>query len=339
MIRYVIRRLALALIVLLGVLVVTFAIERVIPGDPARLFAGGQRATPDEVERARVDLGLDQPLPVQFMSYALGIVHGDFGTSFVTHRPVSDDIRTFLPATLELVIPSMLIALLLGIPIGLLAGAAPGGMLDSTSRILAISGVALPAFWLAMVGQLLFAIWLGWLPLGGRLSTLVIVDQPIQQVTGFYLIDAFVTDNWTAWFDALRHLVLPVAVLAVYPICLVIRQMRASVADVMTETYITAARATGLSERVVLFRFVLRNALIPTLTVLGLTFAASLTGTVLIEIIFSWPGLGRYVTDSITATDFPVVMTVTTVVTVGYVLINLLVDLIQASLDPRVRLG
>lgn len=336
--RFLVRRVLLALIVILGVLLITFVIARVIPGDPARLYAGGQRATADEVARASEELGLDEPLPVQFLSYVGGIVRGEFGTSFVTHRSVSADVGIFLPATLELVIPAMLIALLVGIPVGLLSGAKPRGVLDESSRFAAISGAALPPFWLAIVGQLLFAVWLGWLPVGGRLSSSVLVQSPIDRVSGFYLIDAVIAGNWAAWVDAARHMVLPVFVLAVYPTSLVMRQMRAAVADVMTEPYVTAARASGLSERTVLFRYVLRNAIVPTLTVLGLTFAASVTGTVLIEIIFSWPGIGRYVTESIMASDFPAVMTVTTIGTVGYVLINLAVDVVQAGIDPRIRL-
>lgn len=335
--RYLLRRLALSVVVLVGVLVITFLISHVIPGDPARLYAGGLKASDEQVAQARVELGLDRPLPAQFADYVGGLATGDFGRSFVTKREVTDDLAEFVPATLELVVPTMLLALLVGIPIGVISGTRRGGRTDRASRFLAISGAALPTFWIAILAQLVLAVWLGWLPLSGRVSTDVTVNHPVQGMTGFLVLDAALAGNWVATWDALRHLVVPVVVLAIHPTSLIIRQTRAAVASVMNETYVTAARASGLPEWMVDFRFALKNALIPTLTVLGLVFAGSLTGTVLIEVIFSWPGVGRYVTTSIEASDFAPIIAVTLLATLGYVTINLVVDIVQAILDPRVR--
>jgi peptide/nickel transport system permease protein len=185
----------------------------------------------------------------------------------------------------------------------------------------------------------LFFGWLGWLPLGGRISNMVALRHPIETITGLYIIDSALTGNWVAWLDTLHHLILPTAVLATYPIGLTIRMTRAAMVEVLTEPYIDTARASGLPYRMILFRLALKNAIIPTLTVLGLTFAYSITGAFLIELIFSWPGVGKYVTDAVLRVDFPVVMAVTLMVTVVYIIINLIVDMIQIVLDPRVRLG
>jgi peptide/nickel transport system permease protein len=335
--RYLLRRLALALIVVAGVLVITFVISRVVPNDPARLYAGA-RARPEQLAAVREQLRLDDPLPAQFVRYVGQLLRGDLGQSFRTKRAIVEDLRAFLPATMELVLLATLLAVAVGIPLGVMSAARRGKMADHLARLVAIAGVSLPAFWLALLAQLVFFGWLGWLPLGGRLGRDILLTQPIQQVTGFHLVDAAVTGNWPAWRDALWHLVLPVAVLATYPVGLVARMTRAAMIEVLNETYVTAAEASGLPRRQVLFRFALKNAIIPTLTVLGLTFAFSVTGAVLVEIVFSWPGVGKYVTDAIVAADYPVVVAVTLVVTVIYVLVNLVIDLLQAALDPRIEL-
>jgi peptide/nickel transport system permease protein len=336
---YLVRRLVSAVVVIFGVLVITFIIARVIPNDPARLYAGGARATPAEVAQARAQLGLDQSLPLQFLTYVANISHGDFGVSLVSRRPVAADIRVFLPASLELVIPAMLLALIIGIPVGVLSAAFRGGIFDTFGRVLSISGASLPSFWLALMAQLIFGTLIQILPISGQNSDTILVFGPLHSVTGFNLIDAVLTGNWSAFTDTLTHMVLPVAVLATYPISLTVRMTRAAMLEVLSEPYVVAARASGVAERTVLFRLVLKNALGPTLTVLGLTFAAAFTGTVLIEIIFGWPGIGRYVTDAISDGDFPVIMAVTLVGTIAYIILNLLVDIIQAALDPRIRVG
>lgn len=335
---YLLRRLGLALLVLVGVMAVTFVVSRIVPSDPAALYAG-PRPRADQVAELRVKLGLDQPLPVQFVRYVGDVVSGDLGVSFKTHRPIVEDLKIFLPATLELVILASLLAIVVGIPVGVYAGARRGGAFDQVSHILSISGVSMPTFWLALLLQLLFFGWLGWLPLGGRLSKEIALSTPIETITGFYLLDAALAGNWPAWVDAARHLVLPVFVLATYPVGLTIRMTRAAMIEVQSEVYITAARAAGLPEHTILFQLALKNAIIPTLTVLGLSFAFSITDAFLVELVFSWPGVGKYVTDAILNVDFPVVLAVTLVVTIIYIAVNLTVDMVQAALDPRIRLG
>ncbi len=335
---YLLRRLGLAVLVLVGVMVVTFVVSRVVPSNPAALYAG-PRPRPEQVAELEIQLGLNRPLPVQFVRYVSDVLRGDFGESFRSHREIRTDLRVFLPATLELVISASLLALIIGIPFGVLSGARRSGWLDQASRVLSIAGVSIPTFWMALLLQLIFFGWLGWLPLSGRVDNSLTLTHPIEVITGFYLIDAAITGNWVAWRDALHHLVLPAMVLATYPIGLTVRMTRAAMIEVLTEPYIDAARAAGLPQRTILFRLALKNAIIPTLTVLGLTFAYSITGAFLIELVFSWPGVGKYVTDAILNVDFPVVMAVTLVVTVVYIVINLIVDMFQAALDPRIRLG
>ncbi|MGB2962665.1 MAG: ABC transporter permease [Anaerolineales bacterium] len=334
---YLLRRLGLAALVLFGTMVVTFVVSRVVPSNPAALYAG-PHPRPEQVAAFKVKLGLDKPLPVQFVRYVGDVLRGDFGVSFQSRRLITADLKVFLPATLELVIGASLLALVIGIPFGVLSGARRSGWLDQATRMISIGGVSIPVFWLGLMLQLLFFGWLGWLPLGGRLSTMVTLSHPIETITGFYIIDAAVSGNWVAWRDALHHLILPTAVLAIYPIALTIRMTRAAMVEVLTEPYIDAARAAGLPPRIVLFRLALKNAIIPTLTVLGLTFAWSIAGAFLTELIFSWPGVGKYVTEAILRVDFPVVMAVTIVVTVIYITINIIVDMIQVALDPRIRL-
>lgn len=334
---YLVKRLSLAALVVFGVLVITFIVSNIVPNDPARLYAGA-RARPEQLAAVRERLRLDDPLLLQFARYVGNLAQGDLGESFKTRRAISEDLKTYFPATMELVVLATLLALLIGLPAGVLSAAVRGGWIDGVSRVATIAGVSIPSFWLAILLQLTFFSLLGWLPLSGRLSRDIMLTQPIDSVTGFYLLDGLLTQNWAAWRDALWHLVLPVVVLATYPVCLVARMTRAAMIEVLGEPYIRTAKASGLSLRQVLFKHALKNALIPTLTVLGLTFAYSVTGAVLVEIIFAWPGLGKYVTDAIIATDFPVIVSVTLIVTVLYVLINLLVDLLQAALDPRIEL-
>jgi peptide/nickel transport system permease protein len=335
--RYFLRRLGLTVFVLLGVLILTFFVARVVPSDPAALYAG-PRPRPEQVERIRVELGLDQPLIVQFSRYVGDILQGNLGISFDTRRPIIGDLQTFLPATLELVIAAMLLAFVIGIPVGVIAAALRGTWVDYLLRVMAIAGVSIPTFWLALIMQLIFFSNLGWLPLGGRLDNMTAILNPIVPLTGFYLIDAAVSGNWVAWQDALLHLVMPAFVLATYPIGLAVRMTRAAMIETLSELHVTAARAAGLPEMFILFRLALKNAIIPTLTALGLSFAYSVTGAFLVEIIFSFPGVGKYVAEAILNVDFPVVIAVTLVVTVIYLAVNLAVDLIQAAIDPRTKL-
>lgn len=335
---YFLRRLGLAIIVFLGVLLVTFLVSHVVPGDPARLYLGS-RATPDRLEEVREELGLNDPLPQQFIRYVTRTLKGDLGFSLRTKRLILDDILIRLPATMELVIVAMFLALIVGVPVGVMSAAQRGGRFDQISRVVTIGGVSIPSFWLALLLQLLFFLHLGWLPLGGRISQDVMLNHPIETITGFHLIDTVITGNWVAFRDVLLHLVLPVMVLAAYPISLAVRMTRASMVEVLSETYITSARAAGLTEREILFKLALKNGIVPTLTIMGLLFAYSITGAILIEIVFTWPGMGEYMADAILNNDIYVLFGVTLVVTIIYIGINLFLDLFQTVLDPRVRIG
>jgi peptide/nickel transport system permease protein len=334
---YIVRRLAMAVLVLISVSIITFIIARVIPSDPAAAWVG-VHPTPAQIARARVELGLDRPLYEQYLRYMSALLHGDFGTSVRTHQPIANDIKTYLPATMELVLAGMVIAIVIGIPFGVLSGAKKGSLLDHLTRLFSIAGVSMPAFWLGLLLQLLFFGRLGILPIGSRVSTEITLYSPVKQFTGFYLIDTAFTGNWLAFKDAIVHLILPAFTLATYDIGLSIRMTRSTMVEVLSEKYILAARVAGIPERTILFVLALKNAIIPTITVLGLSFVYSLTGAILVEVIFSWPGLGNYVTSSVLSIDFPVIVSVTLVITVFYVFVNLILDLLQAMLDPRITL-
>jgi peptide/nickel transport system permease protein len=336
-VEYVLRRLVMAVFVLISVSILTFLIARVVPSDPAAAWVG-PHPTREQIDKAREMLGLDRPLHQQYLRYMNGLVRGDLGSSIITHQPILTDLKTYLPATLELVIASMIIALVIGLPLGVLSGARKGTWLDHSTRFISVAGVSMPTFWLGLIFQLVFFSWLGILPLSGRISTGTALFSAVEPTTGFYLIDSVITGNWVAFKDALVHIILPAFTLASFAIGLTIRMTRSTMIEVLGEKFILAARAAGLPERTVLFVLTLKNAIVPTLTLLGLSFVYSLTGAILVEVIFSWPGLGTYVTGAVLSLDFPVIVSVTVVVTVFYVLVNLLLDLTQAMIDPRVTL-
>jgi peptide/nickel transport system permease protein len=335
--RYIIRRLLLAVVVLVGVSIVTFVIARLVPSDPATLWVGPHARKP-QVDAARVKLGLDRPLWEQYFRYMGEVLRGDFGISIQSHRPIMDDLRIRLPATLELVLFGMVITVIIGIPLGVLSGAWRGGFVDHFSRIFAVINVSLPVFWLAMILQLVFARELDLLPSTARVARDITLFSPVEHITGFYLLDAPLTANWEAFRSALRHIILPSLTLASYGIGLSIRMTRATMIEVLEQKYITAAWAAGLSRRTIYFRLALKNAIIPTLMVLGLSFVWNLTGSMLVEIVFLWPGLGTYLATAVLNMDFAVIVSLALVVTVFYVFVNLGLDIVQAVIDPRVRL-
>lgn len=335
--RYLLRRLALSALVVLGVTFLVFVAAQVVPSDPAALYAG-PRPTADQIEKARTELNLDAPLHERFAGFAAKMATFDFGVSYKSRRPIAQDLRAYLPATLELAAVSTLFALLIGIPAGALAAARPGGVLDRAGGLVSIAAVAMPTFFLAMVLQAAFAQSLGLLPLAGRMSRELAIAAPVEPVTGFLLADSLIRLRPDAFGDALAHLVLPALTLAAFPAGVAMRLTRASVAEILSRRHILAARAHGLSRRRILFGHALPNAVGPSLTVLGLSFAYALTGAVLVEIIFAWPGLGRYVSEAVLSKDFPVIAAATLVVTLCYVAMNLALDLVQALVDPRVAL-
>lgn len=334
---YFLRRGLLSAFVVLGVTFLVFVIAQVVPSDPAALYAG-PRPTIEQIEAARQALHLDAPLHERFFRFVASMATGDFGISYKSRRLIARDLAAYLPATLELAAFSTLIALLVGIPAGVLAAARRNGWLDRAGSLASIAAVAMPTFFLAMLLQFVFAKWLGVLPLSGRMSREFSVVAPLPSVTGFNLVDATLAGNPAAFLDALAHLFLPALTLAAYPGGVAMRLTRAAMIDILERRHITAVRALGLSEPRILFGHAMPNAVGPALTVIGLSFAYAMTGAVLVEIIFSWPGLGRYVSEAILSKDFPAIAASALVVTFCYVAMNLLIDLAQAIVDPRVAL-
>ncbi len=335
--RFLASRLAGSIVVIVGVSLITFVLARVIPSNAAAMYIG-PKARPADIERVTQLLGLDQPLPIQYVTYMRDLLTGDWGTSIGTKRPVIEEIGGRLPATLELIFAAMLIAIPLGIVLGVLSARWQGKPPDAVVRIVSIIGVSLPAFFLALILQIVFFRTLELLPLTGRVASDLRFTSPIVPVTGFYLVDSIIGGNWTALADSVYHLILPAITLAAYPLGLVARMTRASMLDAMDQDYVRTARAYGLHGGLITYRLTLRNAILPVLTVIGLTFAYALSGTFFVEIIFNWPGLGTFATRSLLNVDYPAIMGIALFGAIAYVVINFFVDIGQAWLDPRVRL-
>ncbi|EPL6169799.1 TPA: ABC transporter permease [Klebsiella aerogenes] len=323
------------ILVVAGVCVITFIISHLIPGDPARLLAG-DRASDEIVRHIRQQLGLDLPLWQQFARYVDALLHGDLGTSIRTGRPVLEDLKTFFPATLELAFCALLIALVVGIPLGVLSAVYRNRWTDHLVRLMALTGISTPAFWLGLGVIVLFYGKLDWLPGSGRLDDWF---DPPTRVSGFYLLDSLLEGNIEVFFNALQHLILPAATLAFVHLGIVARQIRSAILEQLNEDYIRTALASGLPKFTIVVRYALPNALIPSITVLGLALGDLLYGAVLTETVFAWPGMGAYVVSSIQALDFPAVMGFAIVVSFAYVLVNLVVDLLYLWIDPRMGRG
>ena len=338
MLRYIIRRMIWLMFVLLGLCVITFILSRVVPGDPAAAYLG-PRAKAEQIERVRIQLGLDKPLYTQFFYYLRDLSRGNLGESLRTHRPVMVGIVDHLPASLELMFSAIFVSLLVGIPLGVISAKKENTLVDHLIRLFSVADVSLPSFWLAMIFQIVFFRWLGFFPIGGRIDTVVGLMSPIERITGFYVFDSLITGNWPAFKSALSHLVLPTITLACFSMGLIARMTRSTMLEVLREDYITTARAVGVSENEILFVQALKNALGPTITTAGLSFAFMLTATLYIELIFFWPGIGSYITKAIFLNDYPVIMGVTMLMALFYVVVNLIVDLLIAVFDPRIRLA
>lgn len=329
---FLIRRLILLVFVLLGVSLLTFVISHIVPSDPARQ-AAGPHATSEQVEVLRKKFGLDRPLPEQYWIYMTGILRGDFGFSLYSRRPVAEDVKAYFPATIELTFVAMLICLIVGVPLGVLSAVYKDRPLDHVSRIICIGGVGLPIFWLALLFQLLLYRWLDWLPVSGRIAQNVASPETI---TGLYILDSLLTGNWAALRSSLLYIIMPATTLAFASIAWVTRITRTSMLDTLGEDYIRTARGKGLRERQVVYVHALRNALIPAVTIIGLQTGSLLSGAFLVEIIFSWPGIGFYTINSIMAMDFNAIMTTTLLVSVVYTVTNLVVDILYVAIDPRI---
>ncbi|KGR89513.1 peptide ABC transporter permease [Ureibacillus massiliensis 4400831 = CIP 108448 = CCUG 49529] len=333
MLKMIAKRLGLLIFVIFGVTLVTFFMSHVIPGDPASMMAG-QRASEETLQSIRAQLGLDQPVWIQYFYYMSDLLSGDLGTSIRTQRPVVEDLMTFFPATLELAIVAFIIAILIGIPLGVLAALKKNTFWDHLSRIFSIGGVSIPVFFSGLIAILVFYGILGWLPSNGRISFDL---NPPTHITGFYIIDSLLTFDMVALKSSLQHILLPALVLSYAQLAIITRQVRASMLEVMNQEYIRTAIANGIKGRLLIISYALRNALIPTVTVIGVAFGSLLGGAVVTETIFGWPGMGKFVVDSIEYLDFPAMMGFTIVISIGYVLINLIVDIIYGLLNPQLK--
>jgi peptide/nickel transport system permease protein len=330
---YILKRLLYLIPVLVGVTLLVFIISHAIPGDPARMMAG-QKASREAVENLRRSLGLDRPLPEQYVRYLFGLLKGDLGTSIRNQRPVLEDLKDFFPATLELTLASMTICLSLGLPIGILAAVRRNRPIDHISRVFSVCGVSMPVFWLGLMLLLLFYRNLHWLPGSGRLDVTII---PPAHVTGLYLVDAILEGSWDKFRNGLSHIILPAFCLSYVYLAIITRIVRSSMIAVMEQEFVTTARANGIAETVVILKHCLKNSLIPTVTIIGLSIGELLGGAILTETIFDWPGMGKYVVDSVNFLDFPAIMGFTLVVSFSYVMINLVVDILYAVLNPQIR--
>lgn len=335
--RYILRRLILLVPMLLGISLVLFLIFNLVQIDPLVMIVG-ERAmdNPQIVEAATRRWGLDRPVWEQYITYVLNMLRGDFGDSFLTKRPVVTDLLLFLPATIELAVSSLLFAGIIGIPLGVIAGLRHRGWIDRFTWLVSLLNASLPPFWTGLIFLTVFYFNLGIAPGPGRLDARM-VDP--QRITGLYTVDSLLTGNWPAFFSALHHLMLPTLILGGFTLAIVLRVTRAAIIEEMRRDYVRTARGKGLHERQVVVRHALRNVLIPLVTILGLAFAGLLSGAVMTETVFDWPGLGQYLVKAAVNFDYPAIQGGTILIAVIYVVVNMLVDIAYGILDPRVRYG
>jgi peptide/nickel transport system permease protein len=319
--------------ILLGLTLLIFVFIHLLPGDPARTILG-ERATPENIERVRAALGLDRPLHEQYLQYMAGLLQGDLGRSFITNRNVVDDFLQRFPATIELALTAMVFAIAVGIPLGMLTAKRRGTWVDQTGTVASLIGISIPIFFLGLMLKFLFAIQFPILPDSGRID---LVQHFVPRVTNFMTVDALLAGNPAAFVDALRHLILPGLALGTIPLAIVMRITRASVVDVLNEDYVRTARAKGLPGGMIDNRHVLRNALLPVVTVIGLQTGLLLGGAILTETIFGWGGVGRWMYDAVTSRDYQVIQSGVLLLALIFVLVNLVVDISYAFLNPRIR--
>jgi peptide/nickel transport system permease protein len=318
---------------LLGVSFVVFFMVRAIPGDPAQILLG-QTATPEAVKEVRTRLGLDEPIVIQYVLFLRDAATGDLGDSLVEGKPVTATLIDKFPATLELALAALFFAVVIGVPVGVVAAVRQYSLLDRVTSAIALTGVSMPIFWLAMVFVVIFTVNLEWLPFPGRVGN----DVSFTSYTGVYTVDTLITLNFPAFWDVLKHLILPAIALGTIPLAVITRMTRSSMLEVMNEDYVRTARAKGVVPWKVVFRHALRNAMLPTVTVIGLQFGLLMGGAILTEMIFTWNGIGQFVIQSIEGRDYAGIQGVVLYGAIFFVLINLLVDVLYAVLDPRVRL-
>ncbi|HYE01112.1 MAG TPA: ABC transporter permease subunit [Alphaproteobacteria bacterium] len=333
MLRFILTRLALVIPTFLGITFLSFMLIRLVPGDPIEVRVGERGISPERLAQFRAELGLDQPQWKQFLDYVAGIAQGDFGRSLVTQESVLTEFFTLFPATLELALCAMLFAVVVGLPAGVIAATRRGKLFDHTLMGASLTGYSMPIFWWGLLMILFFSVYLGWTPVSGRISALYFVEP----VTGLMLIDSLLSDESGAFVSAVRHLILPTIVLGTVPLAIVARMTRSSMLEVLGEDYIRTARAKGLGEGRVVGFHALRNALIPVVTVVGLQVGTLMGGAILTETIFSWPGIGKWLVESINRRDYPALQGGVLLVATLVILVNVAVDLIYGVLNPRIR--
>jgi peptide/nickel transport system permease protein len=334
MLRFVVRRLLLLVPILLGLSILVFLWIRALPGGPAQALLG-ERATPQAIAQIEREYGLDKPIQVQYWRYLKTVAKLDFGQSVATRRDVTTELRQKFPATVELAVAAMFFSILFGIPLGFFAAKRYGGLFDNLSLVGSLLGVSIPIFFLGIILKYIFAIQLGLLPTVGRIDVLIDLEHP----TGFYVLDALIAGDMHAFLDTLKHLILPAIALGSIPLSIIARITRAAVLDVQNEDYVRTARAKGMSPAIVDRRHVLRNALLPIVTVIGLQVGFLLAGAVLTETVFAWPGIGTWLVEAIDNRDYPVLQGGILFVAIVFVLVNLIVDVSYGFLNPRIRLS
>ena len=332
MLNYTFKRIISLIPIILGVAVIVFLLIHFIPGDPAQTMLG-ERATPEQVAALRESMGLNDPLHIQFWRFFSKLLHGDMGRSIMTNEFVINEIMLRFPATLELSIFAIIFAVLIGITAGIFAATKQNSWFDNFTMMGALFGVSMPVFWLGLMLIWLFAVRLGWFPPSSRLG----IASNIDTITNLLVLDSILQLNWKVLLNALHHLVLPAFALGTIPMAIIARMTRSSMLEVLKQDYIRTAYAKGLNKRVVVYKHALKNALVPIITVIGLQFGVLLAGAILTETIFSWPGLGRYLYIGIKARDYPVVQGSILFIAICFVLVNLLVDLSYATIDPRIQ--
>lgn len=333
MLRFILTRLGLVVPTFLGIILLTFVLIRLVPGDPVEVRVGERGISPERHAELLHEMGLDRPMYVQFFDYVGGVLKGDLGISVVTHRPVMDEFLTLFPATLELAIFAMIFATAIGLPAGMLAAVKRGSVFDHTVMGVSLTGYSMPIFWWGLLLILFFSVTLGWTPVAKRLSDDFFVDE----TTGFMLIDTLMSDEKGSFWSAIQHLILPTIVLGTVPLAVIARMTRSAMLEVLGEDYIRTARAKGLSIYRIVAVHALRNALIPVVTVIGLQVGTLMGGAILTESVFSWPGIGKWLVDSISRRDYPALQGGVLVIAALVMAINLAVDLLYGTLNPRIR--
>ncbi|HET8791025.1 MAG TPA: ABC transporter permease subunit [Modicisalibacter sp.] len=333
MLKFILVKLAQVIPTFIGVTIVAFSFIRLLPGDPIILLAGERGISPERYAQLSAQLGFDRPLAVQYWDFLSSLLQGDLGTSLVTHTRVIDEFFSRFPATVELSLCALLIAVIIGLPAGVIAATRRGSWIDHTVMGVSLTGYSMPIFWWGLLAIMFFSSTLGWTPVSGRISYLYFVDS----VTGFLTIDTLLAGNWDAFWSALHHLILPAIVLGTIPMAVIARQTRSSMLEVQGEDYVRTARAKGLSNFRVVMVHTLRNALITVVTVIGLQVGLLLSGAILTETIFSWPGIGKWMVDAISRRDYAAVQGALVLIALIIMIINLLVDIAYGVINPRIR--